>query len=83
MPKIMVTIRTPQAAPTISEIMTRYGLIESEIDKKFGVIEIDPDQHAYTILVDEAAAGKIASAGDWTVEGVFSNPAIAAFGRPQ
>ncbi len=83
MPKVMVTIQAPEAAPTIDEICARYGLSEDEIDLGFGVVEIDPQDHLYTVLVEESAAGKIVPSDDWNVEGPFSNPRIAPFGPPE
>jgi hypothetical protein len=41
-------------------------------------VPISPAEHRYTILVDEAAATRIADAPQ--VEGVFGNPRIEGFG---
>lgn len=82
MPKVMVTIQSPTAPPSIDEVRDRYQLAEDEIDLDFGVVEIDPQDHLYTILVDEAAAAKIVPSGDWEVSGPFSNPRIEPFGPP-
>jgi hypothetical protein len=83
MAKVMMTIRAPQGPPTVPEIVSRYGLQPGEIDADFGVVLIDPADHAYTILVEPSAAGKIQPGGDWETSGPFSNPKIEPFGPPQ
>ena len=45
------------------------------------MVPIDPAERLYTILVDEAAAARIADAPQ--VEGVFGNPRIEPFGPPE
>ena len=45
------------------------------------MVNISPAEHLYTILVDEAAAARVADAPP--VEGVFSNPRIEPFGPPE
>jgi hypothetical protein len=83
MSTLMVTIQSPKGTPDLDSIKRRYGLSDDEIDKNFGVVEIDPEDHTYTILVDEKAAGKVTSTADWKVMGTYSNPRIEAFGPPQ
>lgn len=83
MSKVMITIEGPEAAPTVEQLQARYHLAAADIDPEFGVVEIDPEQHVYTILVEEAAAGKITSDNRWKVHGPFSNPRIEPFGPPE
>lgn len=83
MAKVMMTIRAPDGAPTVQEIINRYGLKPGEIDDEYGVIEIDPDDHAYTILVEREAAQKIQPGGNWEVSGPYSNPKIEPFWPPK
>lgn len=83
MAKIMMTIRAPEGAPTVLDIVTRYGLQPGEIDEEFGVVEIDPADHAYTILVEPEAAQKIQPNEKWEITGPFSNPKIEPFWPPQ
>jgi len=83
MAKIMMTIQSKDGPPTLEAVRARYGLTEDEIDPQFGVVEIDPADGSYVILVEEAAAAKITDGGDWKVQGPYSNPRIAPFGPPQ
>jgi hypothetical protein len=83
MSKVMITIESQDAAPTIEQLQGRYNLLPADIDSEFGVVEIDPEQHLYTILVDEGAARKITTDERWKVQGPFSNPHIEPFGPPE
>jgi hypothetical protein len=77
---VMVTLRLPPEQATLEEVRRLLGLSPEEVDPAFGVVNISPAEHLYTILVDEAAAARIANADP--VEGVFSNPRIEPFGPP-
>jgi hypothetical protein len=67
----------------MEDVRARFGLTADEIDTDFGVVEIDPEDHLYTVLVEQSAAGKLVPSGDWDVSGPFSNPRIAPFGPPE
>ena len=79
----MVTIRAADNPPTIEDLRRRYALREDEIDASFGVVEVDPADHLYAVLVEESAAAKIQPSESWTVEGPYSNPRIQPFGPPE
>jgi len=83
MSKVMMTIQSKKGPPELQVIHDYYGLKDSEIDKEFGVIEIDPEDGTYVILIEEDAAKKIVDTKDWKVKGPHSNPRIAPFGPPQ
>ena len=83
MTKVMVTIRAPERPPTLDELVERYDLGPDDIDREFGVVEIDPDDHLYTVLVTESAAARIEPGDGWETEGPFSNPRIEPFGPPE
>ena len=83
MAKVMVTIKATDAAPTTEAIQRRHGLADDEIDRDFGVIDVDPDEHLYTILVEERVVAKLTGDPGWEVRGPYSNPRIAPFGLPQ
>lgn len=83
MPKVMVTVQAPASPPSIDELRSRFALGADEIDEEFGVVEIDPEDHLYTILVEEAAAGKIVSTDKWEISGPYSNPRVEPFGPPE
>lgn len=83
MAKLMMTVQWRGSAPTIDEIQQLFSLTDEEIDKSFGVVEVDPDDQTYTFLVEETSVSKVQSGVDATVEGPFSNPRIEPFGPPQ
>ena len=81
MSKVMVTI-SGGSRPTLAEVKQAFALSDAEIDPDYGVIEVDDENHVYSILVEEQAAAKISGHG-WSTEGPFSNPRIEPFGPPQ
>ena len=83
MSKVMMTIQSPGKKPNLESVKQRYGLAADEIDPEFGVVEIDPADGTYTVLVDERAASKLGSDADWTVRGPYANPRIEPFGPPE
>lgn len=84
MADLMMTVQWPGKAPTIDEIQQRFSLSDEEISKSFGVVEVDPNEHIYTFLVNENSVSKILQSGaEVKVEGPFSNPRIEPFGPPE
>ena len=81
MAKVMVTLRLDPERASLDEVRRMLDLGEDEVDPAFGVVNISPAEHLYTILVDEAAASRIAGAEP--VEGVYGNPRIEPFGPPE
>jgi hypothetical protein len=77
----MVTLRLDPSKATLAEIQARYQLRPDQVDAKFGVVCVGPEEHLYTILVDEHVANRIEGAPD--VIGSFSNPKIETFGPPR
>lgn len=72
---MLVTIRL-DAAEDFSSVKHRLGLHDSEVDSDFGLIEISPGRHLFTILVDPRAAARVRSQEG--VMGVFANSEISA-----
>jgi hypothetical protein len=62
MPRVMVTLRLDPEQASLPEVRRLLGLAEDEVDPTFGVVNISPAEHRYTILVDEAAAERVAGA---------------------
>lgn len=83
MSKVMITIKAPDEPPSIAGLRRRYKLRKGQIDESFGVVEVDPQEHVYTVLVEASAAAKITGDESWKVEGPFSNPRIQPFGPPE
>jgi hypothetical protein len=79
MARVMVTLRLEPEQASLPEVRRLLGLAAEEVDAGFGVVNISPAEHLYTILVDEAAAIRVGDAAQ--VEGVFGNPRIEPF-RP-
>jgi hypothetical protein len=78
MPRVMVTLRLDPSQASLPEVLGLLGLAPEEVDPGFGLVLISPAERLYTILVDEAAATRIADAPQ--VQGVFGNPRIEGFG---
>ena len=78
-----MSIQWPQGQPSFEQIQKLFSLSDDEIDRDFGLIEVDPAEHLYTILVEETSAAKVRSGPGWSVSGPFSNPRIEPFGPPQ
>jgi hypothetical protein len=83
MGKVMMTIATPGPSPSMEDIKQQFNLDDDEIDADFGVVEIDPDAHLYTVLVEEQASTKIQPTPEWKTTGPYANPRIAPFGPPE
>ena len=81
MPRVMVTLRLDPEQASLPEVRRLLDLADDEVDPAFGVVNISPAEHLYTILVDEAAASRIAGAEP--VEGVYGNPRVEPFGPPE
>ena len=80
MAKVMLTTKLAANA-TFEDAVRRLGVDESLVDRDFGLVNIDPEQHLYAVLVDESAAtGAATRAG---VNGPFSNPKIETLGPPE
>jgi hypothetical protein len=83
MAMVMMTLQCKGEPPTVKAIRERFSLAETEIDASFGVVEVDPEEHLFTFLVEEGAAAKIQPGGDWAVAGPYANPRVEPFGPPR
>lgn len=86
MAKVLFSLTWPEGEPTPEAVCERYGFRPDELDEQFGVVEIDPEDNLYSVLVDAEAARRVAPRG-WKdedgLEGPFSNPRIEPFGPPE
>lgn len=83
MTKVMVTIKAHDGPPTLDAVIERYQLGPDDIDADYGVVEIDPADRLYVILVEPDAAARIQPTEQWETGGPYSNPRIAPFGPPE
>ena len=84
--KLLYTLTWKEGQPSVEQICAEYGLEPEELDPKFGIIEIDPEQHLYSILVDEEAVQRLEKREGQEplgLEGPFSDARIAPFGPPE
>jgi hypothetical protein len=83
MAKVMMTIRWPQGQPSLEQIQKLFSLSDDEVDRDFGLIEVDPAEHLFTFLVEGTSAARIQPGVGWSVSGPYSNPRIEPFGPPE
>jgi hypothetical protein len=74
---VMVTIRSLRR-PVLDELRSRYGLSEDEVDRRFGVIEVDDG--LFTVRVAESAAERLT--GD-RAGGPYADVRVEPFGPPR
>jgi hypothetical protein len=74
MATVMITLQLDPERASLEEVRRLLGLREDEVDQRFGVVNINPSEHLYTILVEEETAERVRHADP--VRGVFSNPKI-------
>jgi hypothetical protein len=80
MPKVMLTVSLDEdASPASAAQKLHLGI--DELDQDFGLVEIDPTEHVYAVLVDESRAHEAAT--EEGVGGPFANPPVEAFGVPR
>jgi hypothetical protein len=80
--KVMMTIRSV-TPPSLADLRQKLGLDAHDIDAEFGVIEVDPDEHLYTFLVDASKVPQATGQDAVELRGPYANPKIGTFGPPQ
>ena len=74
--RVMLTLELADAEANLDAQKRRLGLTDDEVDEEFGLVEISPRRHLYTLLADTAAAARVR--GEEGVQRISSNPVIAA-----
>ena len=85
MQKLLFSIKWEDGQPSTEQICEKYGFEPQEIDSQYGIIEIDPEDNLFSILVDQEAAQRVREQlgdDDEGIDGPFSNARIAPFGPP-
>jgi hypothetical protein len=76
--KALFTVKLAKHEATVDGVRRKLDLRTDQIDSEFGVVEVDPRQQLYAVMIDDAA---IAEGGKAAVaRGPFSNPTIEPFG---
>lgn len=79
--KVMITIMMDPKDASLADAMRELDLAPEDVDSDFGLVNINPHEHLYTLLVDEHAASKVQSRD--SVVGTHSNPVIGTMGPPE
>jgi hypothetical protein len=79
MSKVFLTFHSSDT-PSVSAMKERFALTDDDIDTGFGIVEVDPDAHLYTALVESNAASRVSGSAPDTK--THSNPTISAFDLP-
>lgn len=76
--KVLMTIKWNEAfPPSLEQVAEKLKVAPSDLDAAYGVINIDPEEHLYSVLVEE---DKLPGTGNEPgIEGPFSNPRIEPF----
>lgn len=82
MPGLMIQFHHPHGTPTLAQAAAWLEVATGALDRSFGVIATDPQEHLYTVLIEPTAADSALAAirrhgGDYPGEGAFGNPRIA------
>jgi hypothetical protein len=80
MGKLMLTVKLDPERATLADASRELGVAEEELDPDFGVVNIDPDEDLFTVLVDEKTAER---AEGKAAGGPYANPPIEPFGPPE
>lgn len=78
MSQVMMTVKLDAAHASIEDVMRKLNLSDGQIDRDFGVVNVDPERQLYTILVDARTAARLSGRPD--VDGPYANPKIEPFG---
>ncbi|MDX2140737.1 MAG: hypothetical protein SF123_21820 [Chloroflexota bacterium] len=86
MSKLLYTIMWDREPLTVDAFSEEFDVALHEIDRDFGVVEIDPQAHLYAVMIEEAAVNRLSgkqATEDKGVSGPYDNPVIEPFGPPR
>lgn len=80
---VLMTVQlTPEVETKLSRasVAEYLGVDEENIDARFGVVGIDPQNKLYAIMMQADKVSCVVDGNEQKVSGPFSNPKIATFG---
>lgn len=82
---VLMTVHGSDGAPSIAQAASELGVSVADIDEKFGIVPINPDEGLYAVQVTESSIDTRATgdADPSNYRGPYSNPRIAPFGPVQ
>jgi hypothetical protein len=78
MAKVMLTLRLDPARASLEDVMRTLDLSDGQIDRDFGVVNVDPQRQLYAISVETGAAHRLSRRPE--VAGPYASPKIEPFG---
>jgi hypothetical protein len=82
-PMVLMTVHGSDGAPSIAQAASELGVSVADIDEKFGIVPINPDEGLYAVQVTESSIDSRTAADGSNYRGPYSNPRIAPFGPVQ
>jgi hypothetical protein len=79
MEKTLYTVKLAASEATIEGARAKLALRPEQIDPSFGVVNVDPDNDLYAVMIDSSVVDE--SSRNKDLSGPFSNPKIETFGR--
>jgi hypothetical protein len=79
---VLMTVHGSNGAPSLAEAAGELGVSVADVDDKFGVVPVNPDQSLYAVQVKESSIATAQTAREG-YRGPYSNPVIAPLGPVQ
>lgn len=76
-----MTVKLDPAHASVEDVIRKLDLSDGQIDRDFGVVNVDPKRQLYAVMVEAAAAERLSRRPD--VAGPYANPTIEPFGPPR
>lgn len=59
MPKRMAAFQWAGKRPTLGDVKKRFDLSDDDLDAAFGVVQIDPQDNTYAVVIEDALAQRL------------------------